>query len=131
MPQERGDDPVKRSVNTVSVTLWANRSVIFIMLVLVCTLPLLLDWYCQFRMLLELYREGRPVSLTALQSEFSPAEMSHLSSLAEQYRDLISDQVVQDCAAVIRNEYEKTLRTGEDALMAAHARLRDKKRYGG
>ena len=57
--------------------------------------------------------------------------MSHLTALTEQYRDLVSDQVVQDCAAVVRAEYEKTLRTGEDALMAAHARLRDKKKYGG
>ncbi len=75
--------------------------------------------------------DGRPISLSTLQGEFAPEEMSHLTALTEQYRDLVSDQVVQDCAAVVRAEYEKTLRTGEDALMAAHARLRDKKKYGG
>lgn len=53
---------MKKSANTISVTLWANRSVIFIMLVLVCTLPLLLDWYCQFRMLLELERTALTVA---------------------------------------------------------------------
>ena len=78
---------------------------------------------CQF--------ESRPISLSALQGDFTPEEMSHLSALTEQYRDLVSDEVVRDCAAVVRAEYEKTLRTGEDALMAAHARLRDKKKYGG
>jgi len=75
--------------------------------------------------------DGRPISLASLQGEFTPEEMSHLTSLTGQYRDLVSDQVIQDCAAVIRNEYEKSLQTGEDALIAAHARLRDKKRYGG
>ncbi len=75
--------------------------------------------------------DGRPIALSTLQGEFTPEEMSHLTALTEQYRDLVSDQVVQDCAAVVRAEYEKTLRTGEDALMAAHARLRDKKKYGG
>ena len=84
-----------------------------------------------FRLLRQSRLDGRPVSLATLQSELTPEEMSHLSSLTEQYSDLVSDQVVQDCAAVVRNEYEKSLRTGEDALMAAHARLRDKKRYGG
>lgn len=47
---------MKKSVNSVSVTLWATRAVLSIMLVLVCTLPLILDWYCQFRMLLDLER---------------------------------------------------------------------------
>ena len=84
-----------------------------------------------FGLLRQCMFDGRPISLATLQGEFTPEEMSHLSSLTGQYRDLVSDQVVQDCAAVVRNEYEKSLRTGEDALMAAHARLRDKKRYGG
>ena len=84
-----------------------------------------------FRLLLDCYHQQRPVSLSALQSEFSPEEMSHLTALTERYRDLSSDQVVQDCAQVIRNEYEKSLRTGEDALAAMQARLREKKGYGG
>lgn len=47
---------MKKTAHSVSVTLWANRLVMLILLVLVCTLPLVLDWYCQFRMLLELER---------------------------------------------------------------------------
>ena len=84
-----------------------------------------------FRLLKESSEQGRTVSLATLQGDFSPEEMSHLSALTEQDRSLVSDQVVQDCASVIRTEYEKTLRTGEDALMAMHARFRDKKQYGG
>ncbi len=84
-----------------------------------------------FRLLLDCYRNDRPVALSSLQSEFSSEEMSHLTALAERYRDLASDQVAQDCTHVILTEYEKTLRTGEDALMALQARMQEKKRYGG
>ena len=84
-----------------------------------------------FGLLRQCEAQGRPVSLAALEGDFSPEEMSHLSSLTERYRDLVSDQAVKDCADVIRTEYEKTLRTGEDALMAMRARFQDKKRYGG
>ncbi len=84
-----------------------------------------------FRLLKECWEQSRPVSLAALQGEVSPEEMSHLTAFTEQNRDLVSDQVVQDCASVIRTEYEKTIRTGDDALMAMRDRLLDKKRYGG
>ncbi len=81
-----------------------------------------------YRGLQDAYKEGRPVSLATLQSEFTPEEMSHLTALAETYRDLVSDQAAQDCANVIRNEYEKTLGAdARDSLM----RFRDKKLNGG
>ena len=40
----------------VNVTLWANRAVALVMAVLLFTLPALLDWYCQYRMLFEIER---------------------------------------------------------------------------
>ncbi len=84
-----------------------------------------------FRLLQELLRQNRPVSLSSLQEDFSSEEMSHLTSVPERYRDLVSEQVAQDCCSIIVEEYEKSLRSGEDALAAMHARLKDKKRYGG
>ena len=42
--------------NNVNVTLWANRAVALGIAVLLFTLPALLDWYCQFRMLYEIER---------------------------------------------------------------------------
>lgn len=48
MPLERGDVPVKK-LSSVTVALWANRFVALLLGVLVFTLPLLLQWYCQFR----------------------------------------------------------------------------------
>ena len=84
-----------------------------------------------FGLLLACYRQQRPVSLSSLQGEFGPEEMSHLSALTERYRSLVSDQAVQDCTRVICTEYEKSLRTGEDGLLAMQARLQEKKGYGG
>ena len=40
----------------VNVTLWANRIVAVCVALLLFTLPMLLDWYCQFRMLYEIER---------------------------------------------------------------------------
>ena len=40
----------------INVTLWANRVVALVMAVLLFTLPSLLDWYCQYRMLYQLER---------------------------------------------------------------------------
>lgn len=43
---------------SITVTLWANRLVALLLGVLVFTLPLLLDWYCQFRVLTGLERNA-------------------------------------------------------------------------
>ena len=40
----------------INVTLWANRVVALVMAVLLFTLPSLLDWHCQYRMLYQLER---------------------------------------------------------------------------
>lgn len=40
-----------KSMISVTVTLWANRLVALILGVLLFTLPMLLDWYCRFRVL--------------------------------------------------------------------------------
>lgn len=84
-----------------------------------------------FGLLLACHRQQRPVNLSSLQGEFTPEEMSHLTALTERYGTLVSDQAVLDCARVICAEYEKSLRTGEDGLMAMQARLQEKKGYGG
>lgn len=49
---------MKKTLNSVTVTLWANRLVVILLFVLLFTLPALLDWYCQFRLLLPLERTG-------------------------------------------------------------------------
>ena len=52
---------MKKPLNSVTVTLWANRLVAMLLFVLLFALPALLDWYCQFRILLPLERTGLTV----------------------------------------------------------------------
>ena len=47
---------MKKTINSVSVTLWANRLVAAVVFALLFALPALLDWYCQFRLLLDTER---------------------------------------------------------------------------
>lgn len=46
----------------VTLTLWATRAVALIMGILLFTLPLLLDWYCQYRMLYQIERTALTVA---------------------------------------------------------------------
>ena len=54
---------MRRSLNTAAITLWANRFVALVVFVLLFTLPRLLDWYCQYRIL-------QPAERTALTAAF-------------------------------------------------------------
>lgn len=54
---------MKKTLDSVTVTLWATRLVALILLILIFTLPMLLDWYCQFRTLL-------PIERTAITAAF-------------------------------------------------------------
>ena len=49
---------MKKPWNPVTLTLWATRLVALILFALLFALPALLDWYCQFRMLMPLERTG-------------------------------------------------------------------------
>jgi len=47
---------MKKTFDSVNVTLWANRLVALLMAVLLFTLPAILDWYCLYRVLTSLER---------------------------------------------------------------------------
>lgn len=53
---------MKRSFNTVTVTLWAGRLAALAVTVLLFTLPMLLDWYCQYRVLRDVERTALTVA---------------------------------------------------------------------
>ena len=40
---------MKEKPNSTHITLWANRAIAVILIVLLFTLPTLLDWYCRIR----------------------------------------------------------------------------------
>ena len=84
-----------------------------------------------YGMLLQHHREGRPTLLASLEDALTPEEMKHMTRVVRKKDELISDRVLSDCTAIVREEYERSLRTGEDALLAMQARLKGKKGYGG
>ena len=84
-----------------------------------------------FSLLLQCQRDGRPVSLTALEGDLTPEEMNHLSSIARRRDTLVSEQAIADCVNVIRGEYARTVGTGPEALRAIQQQLQNKKGYGG
>ena len=84
-----------------------------------------------FGFMLELTEQSRPVRLDSLSGEFTTEEMSHLTTVCKRNDSLVSESVIKDCANKIRNEYEKSLCSGEDALLSAQKRLKERKGYGG
>lgn len=84
-----------------------------------------------YGILKDCHEQGRPVMLSSLEGQITPEEMKHLSRVVRKKDELVSERALADCAAIIREEYERSLRTGDDALMAMQARLREKKGYGG
>ncbi len=51
-----------KSKISAAITLWANRAVALLLAVLLFTLPMLLDWYCQYRSLTALERTALTVA---------------------------------------------------------------------
>lgn len=84
-----------------------------------------------FGLMLQMQEQGRPIQLSTMSGDFTPEEMNHLTAVSKRNDVLVSEAVVRDCAAKIRDEYEKSLCSGEDALLSAQARLKAKKGYGG
>lgn len=84
-----------------------------------------------FGLLRQCQLEGRPVTLASLSQELTAEEMNHLTQVVRKKDDLVSEQALQDCAAIVRDSYERRIRSGADALRAAQARAQKKKGYGG
>ncbi len=84
-----------------------------------------------YGLLLHEHEQGRPVGLSGLSGEFTQEEMSHLTAVCNRNDALVSEAVIRDCVGKIRDEYQKTLCSGEEALLSRQAQLRAKKGYGG
>lgn len=86
-----------------------------------------------FGLLKRRYQEGLPVTLQALEPEMTPEEMNHLTGVVSQRDELVSEQALRDCVAVVRDCYEKTARAGDkmDAMRALQERMKEKKSYHG
>ena len=87
------------------------------------------------RVLTELRRRvqsGRPVTLAALESDFSPEEMAHLSYIMSRDTSPVSDEAFADYLRVIQEEYEgRSLTRSEDSLRLLAEQMKSTKQYGG
>ena len=78
-----------------------------------------------FRQLRDRYHQGLDVSLGGL-SDFTAEEMSHLAGISQQ-QGPVNDRSLQDCASVIREEYQKSQTKTEDDLMRFREKLQKSK----
>ena len=77
------------------------------------------------------WAQGQTVSLAALEQEFTPEEMAHLSAVLAKDDCTVSEQALQDYIRTIREEYERTHPAGEAALLQMAERMKQRKGYGG
>ena len=77
-------------------------------------------------------QSGRPVSLAAMEGEFTPEEMSHLSYILSKDTSPVSDEALADYLRVIQEEYEgRTRARSEDSLRLLAEQMKSTKQYGG
>ena len=91
--------------------------------------PLLGRAYAALR---EQYEAGSRVTLAALEGRFTPEEMAHLTAVAQKTGgNLVREEALRDCAAIIREEAEKRNAHGTQDLLFLRDRLKEKKGLDG
>ena len=78
-----------------------------------------------FTQLTERYRQGLQVNLGIL-TDFTPEEMSQIAGIVQQ-QGPVNERSLQDCAAVIREEYQKSQTKTEDDIMRLREKLQKSK----
>ena len=77
-------------------------------------------------------QSGRPATLAALEADFSPEEMAHLSYIMSRDTSPVSDEAFADYLRVIQEEYEgRTRARSEDSLRLLAEQMKSTKQYGG
>ena len=85
-----------------------------------------------FDLVRERYADGREVRPAALVNSLTPEEMSHLARIVERPEELSqAETTLSQYVDTIRMEQIKRGATGEELLLAAQAKMKEKKSYGG
>ena len=84
-----------------------------------------------FAALRERWRHDLAVSPGALSEVLSPAEMAHLTSILQKTDAPISEQAMDDCLQILREERVKQNTVDAELLLKMQEQLRRKKGYGG
>ena len=75
---------------------------------------------------------GRPVTLAALEADFTPEEMAHLSYIMSKDASAVSDEALTDYLRVIQEEYEdRSLTRSDESLRLLAEQMKQTKQYGG
>ncbi len=74
------------------------------------------------------WREGKTISVPAMEGSFSSEELSHITGILRKMDSVVNERAVEDYISVIRDQAAKR---GSKDLMAALNRRRDKNAYGG
>ena len=75
---------------------------------------------------------GRPTALSALEADFTPEEMAHLSYIMSRDTAPVSDEAFADYLRVIQEEYEdRSLTRSEASLRLLAEQMKSTKQYGG
>ena len=85
--------------------------------------PLLGKVYGQLR---SRHEAGLEVSLAVL-SDLEPEEMSHIAGIVHRHEGPVNEQVLGDCARVIRAEHLKRSVSTDDDLLAMSRKLKERK----
>ena len=84
-----------------------------------------------FELLRARWREGKPVSLAALDGVLTPEETDHLAAVAQQPQPRnTASQALADYVSIIRQESDGRAESPDD-LLAIREKLKEKKSYGG
>lgn len=76
-------------------------------------------------------QSGRPTTLAALEADFTPEEMAHLSHILSKDAPTISDEAFADYLRVIQEEYEGREASRSEDRLRQLAQMKSKKQYGG
>lgn len=75
--------------------------------------------------------QGQPVLLSAMEQDFTPEEMAHLSAVAAKDECTISEQALADYVRTIQEQYARTHPSGQADLLRLAERMKQRKGYGG
>ena len=84
-----------------------------------------------FDALLDRWRRDLSVTPGALSDVLSPAEMAHLTSVLQKPDAPVSEQAMDDCLRIVREERAKRNTVDAASLLRMQEELRRKKGYGG
>ena len=84
-----------------------------------------------YSLLKERWKQDLSVQASALADALTPAEMAHLTEILQKPDAPVSDEALDDCVRIIREEHDSANVSDADDIRAIQQRMLKKKSYGG